>query len=91
MRTTGYSILVIPFFCISIANASTVNYDKGEALAYARDYCSNYNPKYQECPGVDCANFVSQEQYRISPILSFITLSSIKKLLSFIFYSSLPT
>jgi uncharacterized protein YfaT (DUF1175 family) len=60
MRTTGYFILVILLFCISIANANTVNYDKGEALAYARDYCSDYNSNYQKYPGFDCANFVSQ-------------------------------
>ena len=39
-----------------------LSYDTGAALNYARTYCKNYNPHYNNYrhSGGDCANFVSQ-------------------------------
>ena len=40
----------------------SLSYDAAKAVSYARQYCSNYNPKYANYAkdGGDCANFVSQ-------------------------------
>ena len=42
--------------------ACSLSYNPSAAVSYAKQYCSNYNPKYPNYRnlGGDCANFVSQ-------------------------------
>ena len=49
------AIILILIFGISLSS-----YNPGGAIAYASQYCKNYNPSYNSYAGHDCANFVSQ-------------------------------
>ena len=47
---------------LSLLIGLTLSYNAGNAIAYAKKYCSNYNTAYNNYKGQggDCANFVSQ-------------------------------
>ena len=49
------AIILILIFGISL-----LSYNPGGAIAYASQYCRNYNPSFNSYAGHDCANFVSQ-------------------------------
>ena len=48
--------VIILFSLLVIA----ITYDGNKAANYALKYCRNYNPYYNNYPGNDCSNFVSQ-------------------------------
>ena len=48
------------FFILSLCLLGILSYDPGSAVNYAMTYCDKRNPAFNDYPGVDCANFVSQ-------------------------------
>ena len=47
-------------FLLSLLIGSSISYNAGKAIDYARKYCKKYNSNYKKYPNADCANFVSQ-------------------------------
>lgn len=60
----------------------TVDYDRPQAVAYARKWAFGRNSQYYDFSGLggDCTNFVSQCLYAGSKVMNFIrlTLSAVR-------------